>query len=255
MKQARIVFALLLILAIPALAKAPAYHYLAPDSIDLKTYLSGPPAPGSAQNNADIQAVLALQESRTAFQVGRVRSEVNLSPVAFDTVLGTGFNATNFPLTFALLNNAASDAETISAAAKQFWNRPRPPLQNPSIHPTVPVPSSPSYPSGHAMRGALWAIILTKLAPNLHDQLLPCGAGIGRDRIIAGVHFPTDVAAGQELGIVIAHQMMASPAFQRDLAHAKVEFLRPLNSPNMRTSVREPHIPVPAGSVPHPIFL
>jgi membrane-associated phospholipid phosphatase len=250
MNQARIVFAFLLMLAIPSFAKAPAYYYLAPDSVDLKTYLSGPPAPGSAQDKADIQAVLALQKSRTAFQLGRIRSEVDLSPVAFDTVLGTGFNATNFPLTFALLYNATLDASAISSAAKKLWNRPRPPLQDPAIHPAVPVPPTPSYPSGHAMRGALWAIILTKLAPNLHDQLLPRGAQIGRDRIIAGVHFPTDVAAGQQLGIAIAHRMFKSLAFQRDLARAKAEFLQPLNSPNMRTSIQEPHIPVPAGSFP-----
>jgi acid phosphatase (class A) len=243
MKQARFAFALLLIFAMPAFAKAPAYHYLAPNTFDIETYLSGPPAPRSAQNKADIQEVLALQKARTAFQIGRVRSEVNLSPVAFDTVLGTGFTPTNFPLTFALLNNAAADGEAISMSAKDLWKRPRPPLQDPAIHPVVPVPSTASYPSGHAMRGALWGEILAKMMPNLREQLLARGAQIGHDRIIAGVHFPTDVAAGQKLGLVIAHWMMGSSAFRRDLKRAKPEFLRPLNSVAMRAD------PWPLGAV------
>lgn len=235
--------ALLLIHAIPIFAKPPAFHYLAPGAIDVQALLPDPPARGSAQNKADIQAVLAAQGTRTAFQVGRARTEATLSPVAFDTVLGTGFNAENFPLTFALLNDAASDAEAISAAAKQCWNRPRPPLQDRAIHPVVPLPSSASYPSGHAMRGALWAEILVKLAPPLRGQLLARGAQIGHDRIIAGVHFPTDVAAGQKLGIAIARRLMAGSKFRRDLAHAKIEFMRPLNGASMRTTAIDRRAP------------
>jgi membrane-associated phospholipid phosphatase len=254
MNQARIVLALLLIQAIPVFAKAPAFHYLAPDTIDVQELLPEPPAPRSAQNKADFQAVLAAQASRTAFQVGRARSEVNLSPVAFDTVLGTGFNASNFPLTFALLNNAAADGETISAAAKRLWDRPRPPLQDPAIRPVIPLPASGSYPSGHSMRGALWAEILVKLAPGVRDQLLARGAQIGHDRIVAGVHFPTDVAAGQKLGIAIARRLMASSKFRRDLAKAKAEFQRPLNGANMRTTAVDARAMDRAANAPTPFF-
>jgi acid phosphatase (class A) len=225
MNPFRITIALLLFCAGPAFAKAPAtYHYLAPDSVDVTSILPGPPAIGSAANKADIQAVLARQQSRTSRDIARTRSEQNLSPAAFSDVLGRWFTAQRLPLTFALLNNAAADGEAVSEAAKLRWNRPRPPLQDPSIHPVVTIPSTPSYPSGHSMRGTLWAVILAKMVPDRQNRLLARGAQIGQDRVIGGVHFPSDVAAGQKLGVKLAERFLGNPKFQRDLAHAEAEF-------------------------------
>jgi membrane-associated phospholipid phosphatase len=47
---------------------------------------------------------------------------------------------------------------------------------------------------------------------------------VAYDRVIAGVHFPTDVAAGLSLGQKIAEEIAASPQFQADLANAKKEW-------------------------------
>jgi hypothetical protein len=231
MHPSRLAIALLLLLPGSLLAKAPApaAHYIAPDSVNLQAILPGPPAPGTPESKADLDGVLARQESRTPMDIVRAKTEENLSPAAFADVLGRWFNAKRLPLTFALLQNAASDAETISNAGKTLWNRPRPPLQDHDIHPVLTVPTSPSYPSGHAMRGALWSIILAKLAPEEGDRILARGAQIGEDRIIAGVHFPSDVAAGQKLGSTLAVRFLANPAFQRDLARAQAEFVYALH--------------------------
>jgi hypothetical protein len=225
MHPARIAIALLLLLPGSLLAKAPSTaHYLAPNSVNITSILPGPPAAGSPENKTDIEGVLARQQARTPSDIVRAKSEENLTPAVFADVLGQWFNPKRLPLTFALLNNAASDAETISSAAKNLWSRPRPPLQDKAIHPVLTVPSSPSYPSGHAMRGALWSIILAKLAPEEGDRILSRGAQIGEDRIIGGVHFPSDVAAGQKLGSILALRLLSDPAFQRDLARAQAEF-------------------------------
>jgi hypothetical protein len=206
-------------------AKAPAAcHYLAPGAVNLSSLLSGPPAAGSPENRADIQAVLARQQTRSAAEISRARSEDDLTPAAFANVFGGWFNVQKLPLTFALLNNAADDAHSIAASAKHLWQRPRPPLQDADIHPIVPLPGTASYPSFHATRGVLWAVILGQLAPDLKDRILARGAQIGEDRIIAGVHFPTDVAAGQKLGRRLADLLLKSPSFQHDLRSAKAEF-------------------------------
>jgi hypothetical protein len=186
--------------------------------------LGGPPAPGSPENQADIQAVLARQQTRTPTQIARARSEEELTPAAFADVFGSWFTPDNLPLTFALLNNAADDARSIASSAKHLWQRPRPPLQDSAIHPVVSVPSSYSYPSLHATRGVLWAAILAQLAPDLKARILARGYQIGEDRIIAGVHFPTDVAAGQKLGQTLADLLLKNPRFQYDLSLAQTEF-------------------------------
>ena len=49
------------------------------------------------------------------------------------------------------------------------------------------------------------------------------GRNLGWDRVLIGKHFPTDVQAGRVLGQAIVREMLASPAFQHDLAAAKAE--------------------------------
>jgi membrane-associated phospholipid phosphatase len=225
MHPSRIAIALLLLLPGSLFAKAPSTaHYLAPDSVNVRALLPPPPDQGTPESRADTEGVLARQQFRTPADILRARREAMLSPAIFSDILGPWFDVKRLPLTFALLENAADDAEAISAQAKSVWNRPRPSVQDHDIHPVVPVPNSPSYPSGHAMRGALWSIILAKLAPENQDRILARGAEIGEDRIIAGVHFPSDVAAGQTLGSMLAVRLLADPSFQRDFARAQAEF-------------------------------
>lgn len=227
MHSSRIALALLLFCSGTLFAKAPAaFHYLAPDSVSIQSILSGPPSPGSTPDKADLQAVLACQQERTPRDIARARSEEDLSPAAFADVFGKWFTPEKLPLTFGLLTNAGADTEAIGSAAKKLWRRPRPPLQDPDIHPVLKVPASASYPSLHAARGILWALILAKIAPDLQDRILARGRQIGRDRVIGGVHFPTDVAAGQMLGRALAERFLASPRFQQDLKQAQAEFAR-----------------------------
>ena len=49
------------------------------------------------------------------------------------------------------------------------------------------------------------------------------GKLMGDDRVIAGMHFPSDVAAGQKLGGAIAKKLMENPVFQKSLQDAKDE--------------------------------
>ncbi len=225
MQPIRTALVALLICSGALFAKAPAAaHYVSSNALNVETLLQPPPAPGSQQNNADIRAVLERQHTRTWKDVLRARSEVDLTPAAFAPVLGRWFSARRLPLTFTLLNNAAEDAEAISGPAKAHWHRRRPPYQDQSIHPVVPVPANASYPSGHAMRGALWATLLAKLAPDRESALIARGEQIGDDRVLAGVHFPTDVLAGRELGRAVAKHLFANRAFHADFNRARVEF-------------------------------
>jgi hypothetical protein len=224
MTHARLTLALLLFCSAPLFGRSVPYHYLSPDSVSLSSILSGPPAPGSSENQSDIQAVLARQQSRTPAEIARAQSEEDLAPTAFASVFGSWFTPEKLPLTFTLLNQATDDAHLIAASAKKLWNRPRPPLQDPNIHPVVTLPPSASYPSFHATRGVLWSVILAQLAPDLKAPILARGLQIGQDRVIAGVHFPTDVAAGQKLGGAIADLLLKNARFQHDLALAEAEF-------------------------------
>src|SRR5208283_3499611 len=81
-----------------------------------------------------------------------------------------------------------------------------------------------AYPSGHATRGILFARILAQIAPDSRVELMERGREIGWDRVIAGVHRPSDIVAGRTLGEAIANALLDSKGFQEELAAAKAEF-------------------------------
>lgn len=80
-----------------------------------------------------------------------------------------------------------------------------------------------SYPSGHSTRGMADALILAELVPDARQALLDRGRRIGFDRVIAGVHFPSDVVAGRVLGQAIARALLADPRFRTAVKAAQAE--------------------------------
>ncbi len=79
------------------------------------------------------------------------------------------------------------------------------------MHPPIELPKNASYPSGHSTVGNLDAMILAELIPDQKDALLKRGQQIGDDRIVAGVHFPSDVEAGHKLAEDLFARLKANP--------------------------------------------
>ena len=49
------------------------------------------------------------------------------------------------------------------------------------------------------------------------------GREIGSDRALAGIHYPSDVAAGQTLGAAVVAKIRDNPQFKIDLEKARAE--------------------------------
>jgi len=62
-----------------------------------------------------------------------------------------------------------------------------------------------SFPSGHACGAYYIASKLAKRYPHLVDPLMTLADQIGRSRVQAGVHYPSDVEAGKAIGIALAN--------------------------------------------------
>jgi acid phosphatase (class A) len=210
----------------PARAAEAEVHYIDTKAVDLRAVLANPPADGSAETKGEIEALLKLQASRTPEEVARAKSEEKFTPFAFADVLGPWFTAENLPETAALLEETTKETAKVYKKAKDIWNRPRPPLQDPRLHPAIELPDDGSYPSGHSTRGTVIALVLAELAPDLKAKLEARGRQIGDDRLIGGVHFPSDVEAGRKLGNFLFEQFKKSPEFQAQLLKAKAEFDR-----------------------------
>jgi acid phosphatase (class A) len=218
-------FAFLLLFALTVEAKdgATVVPYFDPATVDLKALLPDPPAAGSPVTLQEIDLILQKQAARTPEEVARIKEEVHLNVWLFENVLGPWFTAKDLPATSAFFERIDATEYPVVLSGKKYWDRPRPSLQDKRVHPPIGVPKNASYPSGHSTLGNLDALVLAELAPDLKEALLARGAQIGNDRIIAGVHFPSDVAAGHTLAQDLFAKFMGSPEFQADLARAKAE--------------------------------
>jgi len=222
-RQSRRGCALLLCLfflaAPPLLAES---HYLPAGQPDGVALLAPPPAPGSAEEAADLLAARAVFNGRTEAQKDHAFQTATLSIFLYAPAIGSCFEPGRFPKTEALFQKVRKDISEPLDRTKQHWKRRRPYELDPQL--TLGRPeTSYGYPSGHSTRGTVQALLLAELFPQRRDAILAIGRQIGWDRVLIGKHFPADIQAARVLGQAIARELLASPAFQRDLAEAKAE--------------------------------
>lgn len=103
-----------------------------------------------------------------------------------------------------LVTLAITSAVT-NLVAKRLLPRDRPSGQlAASGEPMVRLPTSGSFPSGHAASAAAFALAVGTVEPALAMPLAGLAAGVAYSRVYTKVHFPTDVIAGIALGALTA---------------------------------------------------
>ncbi|WP_328537106.1 phosphatase PAP2 family protein [Streptomyces sp. NBC_00344] len=89
-------------------------------------------------------------------------------------------------------------AHLASMGVKRVVRRPRP--RTPAGPPLVRTAGRHSFPSSHASSAAAAAVALGGLRPAGRHLVPPLAAAMCVSRLVVGVHYPTDVAAGALLG-------------------------------------------------------
>ena len=216
------------------LGAAPGPLYLPPDPDDFRAIMGDPPAKGSDEARRETEIVLREQSRRTPADVARIQAEANRMVVAFAEVLGPKLTATELPLTFALIRNAGNDTGERIEDSKRVWNRSRPYEDDARVKPSIALPTGSSYPAAIAVSARIYAVLLGELFPEKRSALLARGWLIGWGRVMAGVHYPSDVSAALKLGDYFAQQLLSSPGFRADLEKAKAECQRVFAQPYSR---------------------
>ena len=186
--------------------------------------IPAPPTEGDAVDISDLDYVLAVQACATKDQIKHVKLTDQLDPFTiFGKVLGRGFTASKYPLTSDLFTRLSSTAEKIKDQLKAHYARKRPidAHEENGVISYVPRFASFSYPSGHSLRGWLWALVLADLDPEKKNPIISCGARVGSDRVVAGAHYQTDIMASRALGRLIFEKLKSDPDFVKELAAAK----------------------------------
>jgi acid phosphatase (class A) len=222
----RCVLLLMLLIGQPALADGDG---ASPAVAALPNLLPPPPAAGSAAAQRDLQAVLTVQQSRTAQDMAAAKADVEHSVFRFADAVGANMQAAALPKTTAFFERVAKLDKAEAKAAKLYWKRPRPSVVSSDVHPLSKEKADDwSYPSGHATFGYTTAVLLANMLPEKRAEIFARADVYAQHRIVMGVHFPTDLEAGRLAGTVIAAQILRDPQWQSDYDAARSELRRVL---------------------------
>jgi acid phosphatase (class A) len=188
--------------------------------------LPAPPSEDSATTREELAQLHTLQMQRSPAQLARAKADAAEENVfAFSTVLGPQFTAEQFPLATQLFDRLMQTEKAAVREAKDYWHRQRPYALDPTLTPCANA-SNGSYPSGHATVAYMDAALLAQMLPERHDALFERAADFARNRLVCGVHYPSDVEAGKTLGTVLAALLQRDPALATQIAAATRELQR-----------------------------
>jgi acid phosphatase (class A) len=166
-----------------------------------------------------------IQLSRTPAQVAAAQYDDQHENMFYlRTVMGKEFTPENLPLLTALSDRVENEGSAVSHALKGEFNRPRPYQFDHTLHPVCETVTQPnSYPSGHSIVSYLDALVLIRIVPEKSQEIFVRADDFAHNRMVCGVHYPSDLAAGHEVAYVLFGYLMAQPGFQNDLAGARAE--------------------------------
>ena len=199
---------------------------LTPAEIDASRFLPPPPAAGSVDEKAEFQELKAIAARSTPEELVQAAHDAkDETPDIFNAALG--FDIAAKPQTLKLLNMVVEEEDVDTKAPKAYFHRLRPYSADASIktcEPVKPGKAANSYPSGHSSLAFSMGVVLASLVPEKSQAILARSEEYAEHRLVCGVHFRSDIVAGQQFGTVLALKLMENPAFraQMDLARAEL---------------------------------
>jgi acid phosphatase (class A) len=223
MKRLLVLFAL--ITTALAAAPAPATHdFIDAGRFDWRALVAPPPADDSVAGRADFDVTVLLDRDRTPAQTALALHYDKFDPfILLADVLGRNCTAANLPRTKAFLDQSWAECRPVITAAKSAWNRPRPAIAHPDLHPVLEKSAGAAYPSGHAFSAAYLAVLFTAILPEHAGDWAKQQQLVGWSRLVGGAHYPSDVAAGNILGEAVGREMLKSPKMRQAIEEVRAE--------------------------------
>ncbi len=214
----------LLVCAAMALGSAGAQAgMLVPGEFAAGRYL--PPPPDAIVTHREMDELHAIAARSTAEDRAVAKRDAeNETPTIFNDA--AGFDLSGSPQTFKLLTLVGDEEEDDTKGAKAYFHRDRPYAAEPAIKTCTPVKpgkAANSYPSGHATRAFSMGVVLASLVPARSQEILARASQYAERRLICGVHYRSDIVAGQQFGTVLALKLMQKPEFQALMTAAQAE--------------------------------
>ncbi len=121
---------------------------------------------------------------------------------------GAQFDPPTSARAFAALNVAFHDSTVACWDAKYAYWRIRPSQLDPDLKTVFPPPGHPSYPAAHGCLSTAAATVLAEMFPADREWLLAQGREAAEARVWAGIHYRSDIDAGEALGRKVAEKVL-----------------------------------------------
>ncbi len=213
--------AFFLVLSPPALL---AHECLGHSDEPLVSLLQPPPCEACEETKAELDELADLERARTPAQANRAGADVQRSVGRFLEGAGIAFDASALEACEGFFLKRRKEEKAAVDAAKDTFCRLRP-FMTPGngLHPVQDAKpdESFSYPSGHATYGATVGFLLAEMMPEKRAIVYSRINDYARNRMVAGVHFRSDVEAGKLYGAAIVKALFARPGFAGEFEEAK----------------------------------
>lgn len=194
-------------------------------------YLPDPPAPDSgAFQNDKYYYEWGKEQRATPRGVQAALDEVQWLSKAFSGAAGFIIGPEECPEIFKLVEGARKDAATTNKRAKNYYQRTRPYVyfNEPSLVAKNDSANAESfsYPSGHSVRGWVYALTLALIVPDSTEALISRAQEFALNRVVCGRHWKSDIDASLIEATAIMSRLLSNAAFLEQLERARKEYAR-----------------------------
>jgi acid phosphatase (class A) len=211
-------------------------RFLPADTAAFVAEFAAPPAADSGQTRAELNQLLALQAARTPAEVIAAQADRKTEISRFYGALGLDSQQhPSLPRVEALAQKVEDDVRIYVRAVKDHFRRLRPYEIEPRLEPCIRnVKGDLSYPSGHAAFAWSMAGVLSDLVPERRAELEARATEFARQRMICGVHFASDLAAGKQAADWVLRSIRSEKEYSIEAEEASIELREMLKLPPRR---------------------
>jgi acid phosphatase (class A) len=119
------------------------------------------------------------------------------------------------------------ETDWVVSKLKYRFGRSRPFQRAADLNPCLGRIGGTSYPSGHAALSRMYALVLSNLAPERRKEFMARADEAALYRVIGGVHYPSDIAAGKKTADILYRRFLTSPVFLKDLETMRALIKKP----------------------------
>lgn len=174
--------------------------------------------PNARATRAEIEELKTLAAARDEAALAQI-AWWNAGPppyrwnqIAMDSILKRALPANLAFRDLALMHAAIYDATIAAWNAKYAYNRVRPSEFDSTLETAIANPDSPAYPSEYAAAAGAAVAVLSYIFPEDAEHFASLAQQSTDSRLLAGVEYPSDIAAGLAIGqqigdLAVAHGM------------------------------------------------